>query len=227
LLLIIKIQITLLLLITTLVNTCNGQLLTALNRKEDAVYLTTGLYKNAPLLSLGLAKCLHFKVRKVYDEHLTLFVDFTSKSNFHSNENYKYSYGAQGYIVKKGNFKLLLRKTFTLTRVVTTTDKGSYLGGELELLPGIYTEKYFIAAHFYYGDSFRGHVAQRGHVASDIETGWVKPHMGVFMTGINGGYYFRKNLCLYFDIDFYVIRPKHSIVSFPLVSEYAGVNYIF
>jgi len=222
-----KIPLLILLLITTLINTSNCQLLTALDRHQNTVYLTAGLYKQAPLLCGGIAKCLHFKVRKIYNEHITLFADFTSKSNFGNDNNCKFTYGAQGYIVKKGNFKLLLVKTFTFTRVITNSEKGSYLGGELELLPGIYTEKYFYAAHFYYGDSFRGHVAKRGQVATDIETGWVKPHMGTFMTGINGGYYIRKNLCLYIDIDFYVLRPRHSISSFPLVSEYAGVNYLF
>ena len=184
-----KIRLIFLLLTVTSFYKSYGQLLTTLTRKQNTVYSTIGFYKAAPLLSVGAAKCLHFKIRKIYDEHVTLFADFTSKSNFGNDNNLRFTYGGQGSIIHKGNFRVILRKTFTFTRLITNDNKASYLGGELEALPGIYKEKYFIAAHLYYGDAFRGHIARRGRVASDIATGWVKPRMGVFMTGFNGGFF--------------------------------------
>src|SRR6185437_10152516 len=194
--------------------------------KQNTVYFTSGFYARAPLFSVGFAKCLHFKVGKIYDEHVTLFTDFTSKSNFGNNNNFKFTYGGQGYIRISHDFKILVRKTFTFIRLLTDNNKGSYLGGELEIFPGIYREKYFYAVHLYYGDSFKGHVVDKHKIASDI-TGCVSPRMGTFMTGLSGGYFIRKNLCIYIDIDFYVVRPKNPISVFPLVSEYAGINYIF
>ena len=222
-----KIRLLILILTLTFVNTSYGQLLTALHRHENTGYLVTGFYKNAPLLSVGGAKAVHIKIGKIYNEYVTLFVDLTSESNFHSNNNLKFTYGGQGYIFKNHVFKILVRKTFTVTRLITNTNRATYVGGELEFLPGIYKQKYFIATHFYFGDSFSGHVVNKGKVGTDIETGWVKPHLGTLMTGINGGYYIRKNLCLYFDIDFYILRSKKAISGFPLVSEYVGINYIF
>jgi len=207
-----------------------GQTLFALKRKQNVLSFTTGIYKIGPVFSGGYARGIHLKIFKLIDEDITLFLDLASKTNFQSENEFKFTYGGQAPILKKNNFKILFRKTFTVTRLNTESYDATYLGGELQLMAGIYNKKYFTAFHIYYGDSFKGHVVKDRdlkNVFGNIKTGWVNPRSGIVKLGFNAGRYIKENICLFVNTDFFLIRPRHSISRFPFSSAYVGLNYLF
>lgn len=210
------------------VSTSNAQLLAPLHPRQYALTYTNGWYDKTPVFSVGIARTFHIHVGKLFNDHMTLFLDFADRTKFQQDNTYQFIYGGQGYILKIHSFKVLFRKTFTVNRYVSEEFKGTFLGGELELSPGIYKDKYFTALNFYFGDSFTGHVVANPeiqHVLNDVESGWITPHLATLKLGINAGYFIKENLLLQAHIDYAFLKPeklKHS----PNVYGTIGISYI-
>jgi hypothetical protein len=207
-----------------------AQLLVALKPGQSAFTYSTGLYLNQPVFSAGAAKSLHVHVGKLLNDNLTFFVDLSDRTNFMNLNKMQFTYGAQGYIIKYKSFRLLFRKTFTLNRYLSTGFKGTYLGGEIEIMPGIYKKKYYAALDFYYGDSFKGHIVDNPASQTTIkgqgrEHGWVDPRLRTIKIGFNLGYYIGSHILVQGHIDYSVVRPAKLIHS-PHVYGDVALAYI-
>ena len=207
-----------------------AQMLVALAPRQVAFSYTNGLYANQPVFALGAARTFHIHIGKLLNDHMTLFVDLSNRTNFGSQNKMQFIYGGQGYIIKYKSFKVLFRKTFTVNRFLANDFKGTYVGGEIEVMPGIYKNKYYVALDLYYGDSFSGHVTSNANTQNVIikghETGWIKPHLRSVKTGINVGYYISHKFLIHGHIDYAVIRPL-KLVQVPFVYGTIGISYIF
>jgi len=208
----------------------NAQILVALAPRQVAFTYTTGLYINQPVFSLGGARSFHIHLGKLLNDHMTLFVDLSNRTNFGNQNKMQFIYGGQGYIIKHKSFKLLFRKTFTVNRFLANDFKGTYLGGEIEIMPGFYKDKYYVALDLYYSDSFSGHISSNPNTQNIIikghETGWVKPHLRSIKTGINIGYYITHSFLIHGHIDYAIVRPP-KLVQAPYVYGTIGISYIF
>ncbi len=207
----------------------NAQLLVPLHPRQYAFTFGNGWYDKTPVFSAGVARTFHVHVGKLFNEHMTLFLDFGDRTKFQQDNTYQFIYGGQGFILRVHSFKILFRKTFTVNRYVSEQFKGTFLGGELDIAPGIYKDKYFAAADFYFGDSFTGHVVanpQIQHVLKDAETGWFSPHFATIKSGINLGYYFTEGFLLQGHVDYTIMKPEKLLHS-PRVYGTIGISYIF
>ncbi len=211
-----------------------AQILFCLDRKQNAVSFSGGVNKNESFYTASIARGFHFNIFNILKDEITLFLDATEKTNFYDDNAFRVAYGGQGSLYSVRKFKLPFRKTFTVTRLNAPIYQATYIGAEFELMPGIYTSRYFVAFDIYYGDNFRGHVSasdKTKQVVRDVGNGWFKPRVANFRLGINVGYYVMPRVCLYGNIDFFVARPKDSELvyypSFPRVFGFVGVNYLF
>jgi|GEM_PF-1937291 len=207
----------------------HAQLLVPLHPRQYAFSYTNGWYDKTPVFLLTGARTFHIHIGKLFNDHMTLFLDFADRTKFQQDHTFQFIYGGQGFILKVHSFKVLFRKTFTVNRYVSDEFKGTFLGGELDIAPGIYKKKYFAAADFYFGDSFTGHVVanpQIQHVLKDVESGWITPHFATLKLGVNLGYYFTENFLLQGHIDYTLMKPEKLIHS-PNVYGTIGVTYIF
>ena len=206
----------------------HAQLLVPLQPRQYAVSYTNGFYGNVPIYSVGVARTFHIHVGKLIDDHTTLFLDFADRTKFHKDNTYQFIYGGQGYLFRIHSFKFMFRKTFTVNRYIAEEFRGTFLGGELDLCPGIYKSKYFAAADFYFGDSFKGHVVANPHiqhVLKDVESGWITPHFVTLKVGINLGYYINEKFLIQGHIDYTMIKPK-KLLHAPNVYCTIGISYI-
>jgi hypothetical protein len=207
-----------------------AQLLYALERKQNAVSFSGGCYRYDPIFTTSLARGVKIHLGKIINKQMTLFADFADKSNFSNINEFKFAYGGQGYILQKKSFKILFRKTFTLSRITTPEINVTFLGGELEVMPGIYKPKFFTALDIYYGDSFRGMVIKNNSLNNtlyDIKSGWIRPHRAAFKLGLNVGYYLTPKFCVYGYISCFAHKPRHEIYQLPNVNGAIGFNYMF
>ncbi|WP_018343703.1 hypothetical protein [Cytophaga aurantiaca] len=205
----------------------HAQLLVPLKPRQYAFTYTNGFYGNVPVFSVSVARTFHIHIGKLINEHATLFLDFADRTNFHDN-TFQFIYGGQGYLFRVHSFKFMFRKTFTLNRYVSDEFKGTFLGGELDLCPGFYKKKYFVAADLYFGDSFTGHVVADPnvqHVLKDVESGWITPHFATLKTGINLGYYIKEKFLIQGHVDYTVLKPE-KLVYTPSVYWTIGFTYI-
>jgi hypothetical protein len=207
----------------------HAQLLVPLQARQYAFTYTNGWYDKTPVFSIEAARAFHVHIGKLVNEYTTLFFDFADRTKFQKDNTYQFIYGGQGYILKVHSFKVLLRKTFTVNRYISDEFRGTFIGGELDIAPGIYKKKYFAALDFYYGDSFTGHVVadqQVQHVLKDVESGWITPHFGTIKLGVNVGYFIKENFLLQGHIDYTLMKPE-KLVQSPNVYGTIGVTYIF
>jgi hypothetical protein len=205
-----------------------AQLLAPLEPRQYAITQTNGFYGKMPLFSVEVAKSIHIHLWKLIDEHTTLFLEFADRTKLRHDNTYQFIYGGQGYLFRIHSFKFLVRKTFTINRYVSEGFKGTFLGGELDLSPGIYKSKYFIAADIYFGDSFKGHVIdnpQLQHVLKGVESGWIKPDLATLKIGANFGYYITENFLIQAHVDYTIIKP-HKLLHAPRVYGTIGISYI-
>lgn len=203
-----------------------AQLVYGIGPKQNAVAATLGVYGQEPVLALTYAHGFHIKITKWLQDDITLFVDLTDMSNLRFDNDFRFTYGGQGYIFEHHKFKLQFRKTFTVNRYSYQDMRATYLGGELELMPGYYVEKFFIAADFYVGDSFAGYVAQPQDFIHNLTIGWGHPHLLNFRTGINAGRHFSNRMTAYVHVDYFVKPPADK----PYVYRwygFMGVSYLF
>jgi hypothetical protein len=205
-----------------------AQLLVPLQPRQYAFTYTNGWYDKTPVFTIEAARSFHIRIGKLIDEHTTLFLDFADRTKFEKDHTFQFIYGGQGYLFRIKSFKFLFRKTFTVNRYVSEEFKGTFLGGELDLAPGIYKKKYFAAGDFYFGDSFTGHIAanpQIQHVLKDVESGWITPHFATIKLGINLGYYINERFLVQGHIDYTVLKPE-KLVHAPSVFGTIGISYI-
>lgn len=209
-----------------------AQILFALPSKQKAFSYSNGVFGKNLFFTTSISRGFHVNLFNLIKDDVTLFVDLSNKSNFFNKNEFRFVYGGQGYLFPNKKIKILFRKTFTVSRINTDPANATYLGAELELMPGVYKEKYFVALDLYYGDSFKGYVAQRNDnhfhdFLKNIGTGWIKPHRSTFRTGINLGYFITPKLCLYGYASFFVIKPKVDIYTIGLFQSAIGINLLF
>jgi hypothetical protein len=211
-----------------------AQLLFCLEKKQNALSFSGGINKNESFYTLSIARGFHVNLFNILKDDITLFLDVSDKSNFFNDNAFRVTYGGQGSLYSVRSFKLPFRKTFTITRFNSPLYQATYVGAEFELMPGIYTKKYFAALDIYYGDNFRGHVSssdQTKQVVRDVGSGWFVPRLGNFRLGINVGYYVHPKVCVYGNFDLFVARPRETELvyypSFPRLYGFVGVNYLF
>lgn len=205
-----------------------GQLLVPLQPRQYAFTSTNGFYGKVPTFSVGVARTFHIHLWKLIDEHTTLFLEFADRTKFDIDNTYQFTYGGQGYLFRIHNFKFLVRKTFTINRYISNEFKGTFLGGELDLSPGIYKSNYFVAGDLYFGDSFKGYVIdnpQAQHVLKGVESGWISPHFATLKLGVNVGYYFTEKFLIQAHLDYTIIKPDR-LLNAPSVYGTVGVSYI-
>ncbi len=205
-----------------------AQILVPLQPRQYAFTYTNGWYDKTPVFCIEAARTFHIRIGKLVDEHTTLFLDFADRTKFEQDHTFQFIYGGQGFLFRKGSFKFLFRKTFTVNRYVSEEFKGTFLGGELDLAPGIYKKKYFTAIDFYFGDSFTGHVAanpQVQHVLKDVESGWITPHFATIKLGLNLGYYINEKFLLQGHVDYTLMKPE-KLLHAPSIYCTIGVSYI-
>lgn len=198
--------------------------------KKNALSISNGFSGQGPVYTVSYARGIHLKIFKIIDDDLTLFSDLTDRFNLHGNNHFQFVYGGQGYIFHKGNFKILFRKTLLITRVNTLQANATYFGAELELMPGIYKDKYFLAMEVYYGDSYKGFIRPKygNHFQLDnIGNGWIKPHMGTLQFGPNVGIHIRHHLCFYGYINVLAVKPHRDLYVSSLLYGGLGANYLF
>jgi hypothetical protein len=210
----------------------NAQLLFCLPQKTNATTYSGGLYGRNLIFTAGIARGFHVKIFKLFNEDVTLFMDFSDKSNFANKNEFRFLYGGQSNLIKiKKYFKVPFRKTATVSRINTEEVNATYLGAELELMPGIYKQKYFMALDLYYGDSFKGFVTKSEQKFSDLlnelGTGWIKPHRSTFKIGLIYGYYLKPNLVLYGYYDFLIVKPKVDAYALAFSHGAIGLTYVF
>lgn len=215
-------------------NFSKAQVLFCLEKGQNAISFSNGINKSEPFFTASYAHCFHINLFNVIKDDVTFFVDVADRSNFYNDNTFRFIYGGQGNLIGKRKFKLPFRKTFTVTRFNSVNYQATYLGAEIELMPGIYTPKYFVAIDLYYGDNLRGHLSETGTTSEVLQVvgkGWFKPHVANFRTGINVGVHLCPYLCVYGNLDFYAIRPKDTEIpyysSFPRALGLIGVNYLF
>ena len=211
-----------------------SQILFNLVPKQNAVSLSNGVNRYQPFATLSYARGVHINIFNVLKDDVTLFFDFSDRTNFRNDNAFRAIYGGQGNIFQIRSFHFIFRKTFGITWYnLPHNVKATFVGAEFELMPGFYKRKYFLALDLYYGDNLRGHLTNTGdteNLIKNVGTGWFKPHLATFRTGINLGYHFSDNWTVYGNIDFFVARPK-TLESYypitPLLYGYIGANYIF
>lgn len=206
----------------------NAQLLVPLQPRQYAFTYTNGWYDKTPVFTIEAGRTFHIRIGKLIDEHTTLFLDFADRTKFEKDHTFQFIYGGQGFLFRIHSFKLMFRKTFTVNRYVSKEFKGTFLGGELDLCPGIYKKKYFAAGDFYFGDSFTGYVVanpQLQHVLKELKTGWITPHFATIKLGINLGYYINERFLLQGHLDYTVLKP-YKLLHAPSVFGSIGISYI-
>jgi hypothetical protein len=182
------------------------------------------------VLNVSYARKIHLKIFKIINDDMTLFTDISDRFNFNNKNNFQFVYGGQGYIFKKNKFKILFRKTLLITKLNTAEANATYVGAEFDLIPGIYTETFFLGLDLYYGDSYKGYIKKKQNIINDFQDigkGWVKPHRGTIKVGLNGGYYIKPNFCIYGYLDFLAIKPRKDLYVMPLFYGAMGINYLF
>jgi hypothetical protein len=211
-------------------NKGNAQLLFGLTTKKNALSISNGFSSTGAVYNLSYARKIHLKIVGIINEDMTLFTDVSDRFNFNEKNNFQFVYGGQGYLFRAKKFKVLFRKTLLITKLNTEAANATYVGAELDLIPGIYTDTYFYGLDLYYGDSYKGFVKDKQNLLSNVEDigkGWVKPHRGTFKLGLNGGYYVKPNLCVYGYINFLAIKPRKDLYLLPEISGTMGINYLF
>ncbi|MBC7388054.1 MAG: hypothetical protein H7329_02475 [Opitutaceae bacterium] len=211
-----------------------SQILFDLVPKQNAVSLSNGINRFQPFTTVSYARGVHINVFNLLKDDVTLFLDFSERTNFRNDNAFRIIYGGQGNIFQIRSFHFIFRKTFGITWYrFPHAIKATFVGAEFELMPGFYKKKYFIALDLYYGDNLRGRLTNTGDtedLLKDVGKGWFKPDLATFRTGINLGYHFSDHWTAYGNIDFFVARPKNSESFYPitpLLYGYAGLNYIF
>jgi hypothetical protein len=208
----------------------DAQILFGLSTKKNALSVSNGYSGTGPVFTLSYARKIHLKIFNIINEDMTLFTDISDRFNFNRKNNFQFVYGGQGYLVRVKKFKVLFRKTLLITRQNTSEANATYVGAELDLIPGIYTDKYFVGLDLYYGDSYKGFVKSKQNLLSnvaDIGKGWVKPHRGTVKIGLNGGYFLKPNFCIYGYLNFFAVKPHSDLYFLPQFSGTMGVNYLF
>jgi len=210
----------------------NAQLLFCIPQKTNATTYSSGLYGKNLIFTAGIARGFHVKIFKLFNDDVTLFMDFSDKSNFANKNEFRFLYGGQSNIIKiKKYFKIPFRKTATISRINTEEVNATYLGAELEFMPGWYKPNYFVALDLYYGDSFKGFVTKSdqkfSQLLNELGTGWIKPHRSTFKIGLISGYYLKPNLVLYGYWDFLVVKPKVDAYALAFSHGAIGITYLF
>jgi hypothetical protein len=205
----------------------NAQLLFGLTHKKNALSFSNGFSGTGTILNLSYARKIHLKIFKIINDDITLFAEASDRFNFNKKNSFQFVYGGQGYIFRKKSFKILFRKTLLVTRLNTEAANATYLGAEFDLIPGIYTDKYFVGLDLYYGDSYKGFIKNKHNIIENIGNGWVKPHRGTIKVGLNSGYYLTSTFCIYGYIDFLAIKPRKDLYVLPVFYGAMGVNYLF
>ncbi len=211
-----------------------SQLLFDLVPKQNAVSFSNGINRYQPFTTLSYARGVHINLFNILKDDVTLFLDFSERSNFKNDNAFRITYGGQGNIFQIRSFHFIFRKTFGITWYrLPNAVKATFVGAEFELMPGFYKKKYFAALDLYYGDNLRGYLTNTGDtedVLKELGKGWFKPHLATFRTGINLGYHINDHWTVYGNFDFFVARPKSSESYYPitpLLYGYVGINYVF
>ena len=211
-------------------NRTSAQILFGLTTKKNALSFSNGFSVTGPIFNLSYARKIHLKIFNIINDDMTLFTDVSDRFNFKGKNNFQFVYGGQGYLVRVNNFKILFRKTLLFTRLNTQEANATFVGAELDLIPGIYTDTYFLGVDLYYGDSYKGFVKRKENIISNIEDigkGWIKPHRGTVKVGFNGGYYLKPNFCVYGYLNFLAVKPRKDLYLLPELFGTVGVNYLF